>query len=74
MKRLLTTEEVGTILNRSRQSVYNLIHAHQLRAKRIGREWMFREEWVNDFIDNEAARVPPMPVEDRRRLKAAQLN
>lgn len=65
----LSPEQVAPLLNTSRQGVYRLIDAGTLRAKRQGRKWLIRPEWVEAYLEDEDARVPPMPVADRRRLQ-----
>lgn len=66
----LSPEEAAPILKTSRKGVYDLIHAGALRAKRQGRRWLIRPEWVEAYLEDDNARVTPMPVKDRRRLQA----
>lgn len=47
--KLYTATEVCEILKVSKRTLYNYLRAGQIRGVKIGREWRFAEESVQEF-------------------------
>ena len=50
MEELLSVETVAKQFNVSPRTVLRLIQDRQIRALRVGRQWRFRQEWVEEWI------------------------
>lgn len=50
MEEMLTVETVAKQFNVSPRTVIRLIQAKEIRALRIGRQWRFKKEWVDEWI------------------------
>src|SRR5512146_3260893 len=69
----LTTEEVLEYLHVTQRTVYRLIKAGRIPAVRVGRQWRFRKQDVDRWLENQQARgsrataIPVVrPAPDRR--------
>ena len=49
----LTTEEVLTYLKVTPRTIYRLIRTGELPAVRIGRQWRFRREDLDSWLDRQ---------------------
>jgi len=50
--KVYTVEDVMQIFHVTRRTLYNYIKAGQLKAFKMGREWRFTEEALQDFINH----------------------
>lgn len=48
---LMTVEEVAARFNVSPRTVVRLVERREMAAIRIGRQWRFRKEWVEAWLD-----------------------
>ncbi|MBN1902009.1 helix-turn-helix domain-containing protein [Candidatus Sumerlaeota bacterium] len=48
----VTVEELAKNLKVSMRTIQRIIHRKQLPAIRIGRQWRFRKEWVDEWLKN----------------------
>ena len=48
---MLTAEEVAEKFRVSTRTVLRLIDAGQIRAIRVGRQWRFKKEWVDEWVE-----------------------
>ncbi len=68
----LTTEEVLEYLHVTQRTIYRLIKAGRIPAVRVGRQWRFRKQDVDRWLENQQARgaraVVPVarPAPERR--------
>jgi excisionase family DNA binding protein len=51
MEELMTVEAVARLFNVSPRTVVRLVERRQMRAIRIGRQWRFRREWIDAWLD-----------------------
>jgi excisionase family DNA binding protein len=54
MPSFLTTEEVLTYLKVTPRTIYRLIRTGELPAVRIGRQWRFRKDDLDAWLDRQA--------------------
>ena len=47
----ITVEELATVLKVSPRTIQRIIKRKQLSAIRIGRQWRFRREWVEKWLE-----------------------
>ena len=52
---LLTTEEVLAYLRVTPRTIYRLIHSGELPAMRIGRQWRFRRNDLDAWLERQRA-------------------
>jgi excisionase family DNA binding protein len=50
MEKMLTVEEVARQFNVSTRTVLRLIDARQIRAVHVGRQWRFKQQWIDEWI------------------------
>lgn len=50
---MLSVEDVMKRLNVSRDMVTKLMKTGQLRYKKVGRIYRFREQWIRDYMNSE---------------------
>ena len=50
MDGMLTVEEIARQFNVSPRTVIRLIKAREIRALRVGRQWRFKKEWIEEWI------------------------
>ena len=50
-KRLLTTAEVAKYLNADKFTVYRLVTEKKVAAVKIGRQWRFRKEMIDAWLE-----------------------
>ena len=48
----VTVEELAKNLKVSARTIQRIIHRKQIPAIRIGRQWRFRKEWVDEWLEN----------------------
>ena len=56
---LLTMQDVCDRLGLLRAAVRRLMREEGLRYVKVGKEFRFRPEWVEEFIDRDAHSAPP---------------
>lgn len=54
MPSFLTTEEVLTYLKVTPRTIYRLIRTGELPAVRVGRQWRFRQDDLDAWLDKQA--------------------
>jgi excisionase family DNA binding protein len=54
MPSFLTTEEVLTYLKVTPRTIYRLIRTGELPAVRVGRQWRFRQNDLDAWLDGQA--------------------
>ena len=47
----VTVEELADMLKVSHRTVQRLVRRKELPAIRIGRQWRFRKEWIDEWLD-----------------------
>ena len=47
----VTVEELAKMLKVSPRTIQRIIHRKQLPAIRIGRQWRFQKEWVDEWLE-----------------------
>ena len=57
MEELLTVEAVAKQFNVSPRTVVRLVQARQLKALRVGRQWRFKQEWVEAWVERNTTRT-----------------
>ena len=50
MEEMLSVEMVAQQFNVSPRTVLRLIENREIRALKVGRQWRFRKEWVEEWI------------------------
>ena len=55
MPSFLTTEEVLTYLKVTPRTIYRLIRTGELPAVRVGRQWRFRQDDLDAWLDSQAS-------------------
>ena len=50
MEEMLSVETVAQQFNVSPRTVLRLIENREIRALKVGRQWRFRKEWVDEWI------------------------
>ena len=50
-REFITVEELADMLNVSHRTVQRLVRRKELPAIRIGRQWRFRKEWIDEWLD-----------------------
>ena len=50
LESLLTVEEVAHHFRVSTRTVMRMIDGQQIRAVRVGRQWRFKKEWVEEWL------------------------
>jgi excisionase family DNA binding protein len=48
----ITVEELAKNLKVSARTIQRIINRKQIPAIRIGRQWRFRKEWVEEWLEN----------------------
>ncbi len=69
---LLTVDEVAERLDAPKSFVYRLTSEHRIRFVRVGRSVRFRPEWLDEWLEREAAPVrghEPRPRGGRPRAR-----
>ena len=51
MEKLMTLEEVADYLRLSKDTVYRLANTGKLPASKVGNQWRFRREDVDQWLD-----------------------
>lgn len=49
----MTAEELADILKVSPRTIQRIVKRKELPAVRIGRQWRFRSEWVEDWLEKQ---------------------
>ena len=52
MEQLMTIEEVAQYMRVSRFTVYRLAKSHSIPATKIGRQWRFQREEIDQWVRN----------------------
>ena len=50
-REFITVEELADMLKVSHRTVQRLVKRKELPAIRIGRQWRFRKEWIDEWLD-----------------------
>ena len=50
-REFITVEELADMLKVSHRTVQRLVRRKELPAIRIGRQWRFRKEWIDEWLD-----------------------
>ncbi len=58
MERLLTIDDVATYMQVSRFTVYRLAKEHPIPATKIGRQWRFQKEEIEQWMREQSRREP----------------
>ena len=58
MERLLTIDEVATYMQVSRFTVYRLAKEHSIPATKIGRQWRFQKEEIEQWMREKSRKEP----------------
>ena len=58
MERLLTIDDVATYMQVSRFTVYRLAKEHSIPATKIGRQWRFQKEEIEQWMREQSRRDP----------------
>ena len=61
-EQLMETDDVARYLNVHRKTVINLVERGELRGYRVGRNWRFRRDDVEAYLERQQA-----PKSDERR-------
>jgi excisionase family DNA binding protein len=64
----LTTEEVLEYLQVNLRTVYRLIKSNAIPAVRVGRQWRFKKQDIDAWLDGRKDGATPPPRQGRRRL------
>ncbi|MCL6507835.1 MAG: helix-turn-helix domain-containing protein [Bryobacteraceae bacterium] len=65
MEKLLTLEEVADYLRLSKDTVYRLANTGKLPASKVGNQWRFRKEDVDQWLErNKNVRRDETPDEE----------
>jgi excisionase family DNA binding protein len=65
MEKLLTLEEVADYLRLSKDTVYRMASAGKLPASKVGSQWRFRKEDVDQWLEkNKNVRSDERPDEE----------
>ena len=57
MERMVTVEELAQRFNVSPRTVLRLIQSREIRALRVGRQWRFKKEWIEQWVDKQTTEV-----------------
>ena len=57
MEEMLSVEVVAWQFNVSPRTVLRLIENKEIRALRVGRQWRFKREWVEEWIARNTTRI-----------------
>jgi excisionase family DNA binding protein len=52
MNRLMTLEDVANYLSLSKDTIYRMANAGKIPASKVGSQWRFRKEDVDQWLDN----------------------
>ena len=52
LKGVFTSDEVCETLKITKRTLYNYIRCGQIKASKVGREWRFTQEQVDEFLAN----------------------
>jgi excisionase family DNA binding protein len=50
---MLTVEMVAKQFNVSPRTILRLVESRQMRALRIGRQWRFKKEWIEEWMQQQ---------------------
>lgn len=56
MDQLMTIEEVAQYMRVSRFTIYRLAKEHSIPATKIGRQWRFQREEINQWVKDQNRR------------------
>lgn len=51
---LLSIDDVATILKLSSKTVFRLVWNKKIKTAKIGGQWRFRREWVDEYIERQS--------------------
>jgi excisionase family DNA binding protein len=66
MTQLLTTSQIGRILNVDRTTVYRMAESGRLPAVRVGKQWRFPEADIERWMTTQRGGAAPSPAQDER--------
>ncbi len=66
MKSFYTISDVAAILHICERTTYEYIYQGKLRAAKIGGKWIIKEEWIDEFVNANEAKV--VNCEDNKEL------
>ncbi|NQU42392.1 helix-turn-helix domain-containing protein [bacterium] len=49
----LTVEEMAEMLKVNPRTIQRLVNRKELPAVRVGKQWRFRREWVEEWLDKQ---------------------
>ena len=58
MERLLTIDEVAAYMQVSRFTVHRLAKEHSIPASKIGRQWRFQKEEIEQWMREQSRKEP----------------
>ena len=47
---ILTVEELAEALKVNARTIQRIVHRKEIPAIRVGRQWRFRREWVDEWL------------------------
>ncbi len=59
MKNLLTVKEVAALLRVSAQTLYKMLEAGDIPAVKVGSQWRFDSDKIQEWIEGRAAGASP---------------
>lgn len=64
----MTTPEAAKYLRIDRHALGRLVRSGQVQAKKIGNKWVFKREWLDEFLEQREPGVTK-PLTGKRRLE-----
>jgi excisionase family DNA binding protein len=52
MDEIFTVEQAAEKLKCSIRHIYDMIHEKQIRAKKCGKNWIIKAEWINEYLES----------------------
>lgn len=67
-KPVMTTREAAKYLRIDRHALGRLVRSGQVQHKKIGNKWVFKREWLDEFLEKQEPGVTE-PLTGKRRLE-----
>lgn len=67
-KPVMTTPEAAAYLRINRHALGRLVRSGQVKHKEIGNKWVFKKEWLDEFLEKKEKGVTK-PLTGKRRLE-----
>jgi excisionase family DNA binding protein len=63
--KVYTVKECAEYLHMTERAIYNFIKDGRLTGSKVGRVWLIKQRWIDDFLDAQIARpgADPEPSE-----------